>query len=156
MSDAGTGVVVGGESFLLCGAGLELLAKYNWHPLKTTSGHIYLKRSVRDVREDRTVWTTALFHRELLGLGRSRLPISDHINRDTRDNRLSNLRAVGYSENSANRHARCEGVVRSSSGWYSRIQRDGTRTYLGMFPDEDSARAAHRQAAAIHEAGGTP
>lgn len=78
----------------------------------------------------------------------------DHINGDTLDNRISNLREVSQVENQQNRRkARSDsesgfmGVSRSRSGrWFSTISVDGRRKYLGSFDSPELAHDAYMKA----------
>lgn len=78
----------------------------------------------------------------------------DHINGDTLDNRLSNLRILTGAENAINRKKNAN----NSSGhkgvswnkrlkkWHSQIRFDGKRFHLGFFNDVESAAQAYRDA----------
>jgi len=79
----------------------------------------------------------------------------DHKNRNTLDNRLTNLREATPSQNSANckRHSRksrgVKGVYWNSANrkWVSYIRRDGKSRYIGSFSNIDDAARAYEQAA---------
>ena len=78
----------------------------------------------------------------------------DHINRNRKDNRIANLREATAEQNRANR-----GAVKSISGlkgahwhkeakrWVSKIERNGSATYLGSFDTAEEAHMAHCRAA---------
>lgn len=76
--------------------------------------------------------------------------IIDHINRNPGDNRISNLRDVGFSENtinSLNRSDNTSGVKgvtwhAPAQKWQARICLRGKRISLGMFSDLMSAKRA--------------
>lgn len=80
----------------------------------------------------------------------------DHINGNTLDNRISNLRAVTPSQNAANKRPRRD----STSGlkgvyfyphenkWRSQICRDGITRSLGVFDTPEAAHEAYNEAAA--------
>ncbi|MEB5707390.1 HNH endonuclease [Pantoea anthophila] len=82
--------------------------------------------------------------------------IVDHINRDPGDNRISNLRDVGFSENtinSLNRSDNTSGVKgvtwhAPAQKWQARICLRGKRISLGMFSDLMSAKKARENAEA--------
>jgi hypothetical protein len=81
----------------------------------------------------------------------------DHINRDTLDNRRSNLRFATRSENGANRAKMKRGTsiyigVSSGKGrWVADIRKDGKRIHLGTFTTElDAATAYDRAALLLH------
>jgi hypothetical protein len=82
--------------------------------------------------------------------------VCDHINRNTMDNRKTNLRPVSYLQNSQNHSLRCD----SSSGvsgvsfhkrdriWQSYIEVNKQRVYLGSFTNKDDAIRARLNAEA--------
>lgn len=76
----------------------------------------------------------------------------DHINHDKLDNRRSNLRVVTRAQNAANQRkcktkttsSKYKGVCLHSSGrWRAHIQANKTYTFLGYYPDEESAARAY-------------
>jgi len=76
--------------------------------------------------------------------------IVDHINRNTRDNRLSNLRAATFSTSCANRKLNHQnktgykGVKRRKNGRYiARICKDGKRLHVGTFDTPEEAYDAY-------------
>jgi hypothetical protein len=82
----------------------------------------------------------------------------DHANRDTLDNRRSNLRLATMSEQNANRPkifgaSRFKGVYRRSDGrkWCAQIRAHNAPTiYLGSFEIEEEAALAYNAAALEH------
>lgn len=135
-------VQCGGETFLLCETGLALFDSRNWSVFRGSRGHVYLKRG--GPKQGSTVY----FHRELLGLMPGDGLLADHINRNTRDNRLTNLRAGGIAQNNRNRCLKRGGAFKAHNGWVSRISTDEGRKYLGYFKTEDEARNAFATAKA--------
>jgi hypothetical protein len=82
--------------------------------------------------------------------------VVDHVNGDGRDNRVSNLRAATYSQNSQNRRKskkRCgskyKGVWldKRSGRWRAQICFDGDRRHLGYYGEEEAAARAYDRAA---------
>lgn len=75
--------------------------------------------------------------------------VVDHINGDTLDNRLVNLRIVSHRQNIMNSHKHRAGRLggafqdKGSKRWYARIQINGKRVYLGAFPTELMAYEAY-------------
>lgn len=76
--------------------------------------------------------------------------IIDHINGDTQDNRISNLRLITASGNNQNRrksrkdsNSKYLGIsIKQQNGktrWQVRIQIEGVRFYLGLFDTEEEA-----------------
>lgn len=82
--------------------------------------------------------------------------VIDHINGDPADNRISNLRDVGQTENMRNQRLRStnsSGVTgvdwdRRRQKWRAQITVDGRNSFLGNFADIDSAVHARRTAEA--------
>lgn len=81
----------------------------------------------------------------------------DHINRDTTDNRLSNLRVVSRSGNQCNRRtvnglSGFRGVSwdRSKGVWMAYIKRNQRMKFLGYFNDKTEAAKAYDRAAIAH------
>jgi len=82
--------------------------------------------------------------------------VIDHINGDTLDNRIDNLRAVTHRKNSQNRRDQREektsskyvGVYWHKQGhkWMSRIRINGFQKYIGLFDSEENARDAYQRA----------
>lgn len=80
---------------------------------------------------------------------------SDHINGDSLDNRVCNLRVCTCQQNRWNRKKRSDGttsrfkgVYRDGRGrWIAQIRVSGKKTHLGSFGGEEQAAAAYRAAA---------
>ena len=70
----------------------------------------------------------------------------DHINRDTADNRLINLRAVNARTNSLNRSTFKGGVSKLPSGnWRARIRVNGKQISIGTFALKEDALNAYQE-----------
>lgn len=68
--------------------------------------------------------------------------VTDHINRDRLDNRISNLRVITRKENNLNRLG--IGVRRTKGGkWNARIRWDGKEKHLGNYDKFVDARKAY-------------
>jgi hypothetical protein len=130
----------------------EELSRHEWHLFRDGNGDEYAYR--RDGR-GRRIW----MHRHLFGLTPDQTQIEvDHENRDTLDNRRSNLRVVTHAQNMQNRpsHAgstsKFRGVYqnRNETRWRAQVVINGKTHKLGTHATEEEAaqvassfRAAH-------------
>lgn len=72
----------------------------------------------------------------------------DHIDGDTRNNQVSNLREVTRTENM---HNRVElGIYKRKDGWCARIWVNGVRKYLGVYSTAEEARLVYLSAKRKH------
>ena len=82
----------------------------------------------------------------------------DHVNHDTLDNRLSNLRVATGSCNTANRRARSSATSRfkgvswkaPNRQWVAQIAVRKRKLHIGLFRDEEAAARAYDAAARQH------
>jgi len=80
-------------------------------------------------------------------------PLVDHIDRDKRNNSISNLRWGSYAQNAANRpskpnsSSKYKGVYfrKDTNKWEARIQMDWDAKYLGCFKTEIEAAIAYNK-----------
>lgn len=74
----------------------------------------------------------------------------DHIDRDPKNNRLTNLRLASRTDQCGNKRGWSEsglkGVSRNRNGYAARIYRDGVLTHLGTHPTPEQAHAAYCEA----------
>lgn len=98
-------------------------------------------------------YTSFLAHRLAWALHYGSWPagIIDHINGDTSDNRIENLRATTFRTNSSNqqrhRNGSSCGVYQTSWGrWEARYKANGKRVYVGCFDTEGEAVRARADA----------
>jgi len=79
----------------------------------------------------------------------------DHVNGDTSDNRLANLRTATQTQNmwntrpTKNCKSKLKGVhfCKTTNRWRSKIRLDGKHIHLGRFDTEEAAHAAYCKAA---------
>lgn len=83
--------------------------------------------------------------------------VVDHVNGDTQDDRIENLRGCSTSENMMNQKVR-EDNTSSYKGvswnkavgkWHSYINKEGKRTHLGFFDNKEDARKRVEEARVI-------
>jgi hypothetical protein len=125
----------------------EWAMQWNWyaHYNRCTRSYYAARRGRRD--EPNEVW----LHRQLLGESEGDV---DHINHQTLDNRMVNLRPATRAQNQSNRGPQsnntsgCPGVYRSRNSWLAQIKSGGKQIYLGLFDNIDDAIKA-RQAGEI-------
>ena len=130
-------VIIDAEDF-------DLVSKYKWHIMETDSKLDYARTSVGR--------TTPLMHRLIIGAKRGQFV--DHINRNSLDNRKSNLRFCTLLQNQHNAKPRVgtskfKGVSFSKvcQKWQSRIRFNKMRYQLGVFKTEEEAACMYALAA---------
>ena len=139
-----------GQAAIVDDEDYESLSKWNWYAQWSAfTKSFYAARGSRKAGR-----RTILMHRELLGLTSGSKLCADHINRDTLDNRRSNLRVATRSQNRVNSRLRCDsltgfkGVSNSKSGRYrAQIRNKGKNTYLGTFDTPEEAFGVYSLAA---------
>ena len=95
-----------------------------------------------------------LLHRYLLDLGKNDKRMVDHVNRNPKDNRKSNLRICTCAQNSMNKGTTkssktgVNGVsyIKERRKWLSRIMKNGVLYELGAFADIKDAIKARKEA----------
>jgi hypothetical protein len=75
--------------------------------------------------------------------------VTDHVNRDTFDNRRGNLRYATKAQNGMNmdRGGAYKGITKRDDRWLAQITIDGKNKYIGSFPTEEAAAKAYDEAA---------
>jgi hypothetical protein len=69
--------------------------------------------------------------------------IIDHINRNTLDNRISNLRSATHSKNMLNTNSKGYYFSKVAKKWLAQIQVDKKYKYLGLYKTEAEASNAY-------------
>ena len=67
----------------------------------------------------------------------------DHIDRNTQNNLVSNLRLVSNQENQFNRNVKGYSYSKKNKKWIAEIMVDYLKIYLGSFDNEEDARQAY-------------
>lgn len=124
----------------------DALSQYRWRSIPRG----YVTRS--ELRGGRHF--IVLMHRQLLDAQDGEYV--DHINRDPRDNRRSNLRLCNMGQNNANSAKQInntsgfKGVFRNGTAWEARIRVQGRLLYLGRYTKARDAARAYDAAALKH------
>lgn len=135
-----------GRSFTISKESYDLVKQYVWH----IEGNNY---AITKLPSGRII----KLHRLLLGVVDDPTTEVDHINRDTLDNRLSNLRLADRSLNCYNRNVSKYntsgkvGVYKMSGyddKWCVQINNKGKRHYLGSYNSYDEAVRVRQEAEA--------
>lgn len=94
---------------------------------------------------------TYLLHRVIFAYHYGHIPkCIDHVDGDTQNNRIENLRPATHSQNMCNRARNGtykKGVKPHNGKWQARIQIGGVRTTIGTFDTEELASEAYINAA---------
>jgi hypothetical protein len=140
---------VKGVKFLVDAEDLKFLSQFSWrlafagtrYPYARTRNRCHLFGPSDEIRMHRLVLMPAL------GLE------TDHINRDTRDNRKCNLRPATNRENQCNRRAQdnnplaLKGVTSKRKMFEASIHVNRRRRYLGLYLTAKDAALAYDEAA---------
>ena len=127
----------------------ELLSQFKWHT-KADGNLCYAARTQRQGKKSIKI----KMHRLLMGATDSKIYI-DHINGDTLDNRMCNLRICTHAENMRNRGKNknstsgYKGVhfYKAYQKWQSNIMHERKRVCLGYFDTAEEAAKAYNEAA---------
>jgi len=126
---------------------LATLNRYKWYVYKDHHGKA---RPFRKTKLFDGKFITLPLHRNLLGLKYGDKRCGDHINGDTLDNRLSNLRICTHTENCQNQDSttgtsKYKGIRwhKASQKWEARIGKNNETLNIGFFEDEIVAAKAY-------------
>lgn len=122
----------------------ETLSRYRWCFSKG-----YAIRGIRVGTKQKTFY----MHREIMDTPEG--SFTDHVNGDTLDNRVENLRVCTKSENGRNRGAQRDnrsgfkGVFwhRGSQSWLAQLKHLGETFYLGLYKTREAAAIAYNKKA---------
>jgi hypothetical protein len=124
-----------GQVTIVDGTDYEWLSQWKWYArFNECTRSYYAVRNSATLNGKRD---TVYLHRELLGLKAFERLRGDHVNRNTLDNRRSNLRRATAAENSRNRctrktsYAKLKGVSRDRSRYRARVTVNRKSIYLG-------------------------
>lgn len=126
---------------------LEKCSKLTWH---------YAKNKDSKYIQTRVKGKMIKLHRYIMNIDNSSLLV-DHINRDTLDNRKSNLRICTYQQNSFNKSIRIDntsGITgvsfhKINNKWRAKIKYNNLTIHLGYFEDINEALINRRVAEEI-------
>lgn len=131
---------------ILCQKGYDLYQNHTWTIYKNRH-NFYLRRQIYYKDGSKKIES---FHRELLGLNIKNLYV-DHINRNTLDNRIENLRICSNQENSFNRRKHIDGKSKykgvsfhkKTQKWQVSITKNNKSYYIGLFKSQEEAAKAY-------------
>jgi len=117
---------------------LPVVSQYTWRPYKSTPrSPSYMRASYKGERGAKTKVVT--MHRLVMGLGVGDFQQVDHINRDSLDNRRSNLRLTGHSGNMSNRDSwgavSFSGISKDRYGYRAQVQANGQIVWRAFHKD---------------------
>lgn len=134
-----------GRSAIVDAADYEWLNQWKWYAkYASCTKSFYAARNFRNAEGKRG---TLRMHRVILGLSVTDKTDGDHINRDTLDNRRSNLRIATRAQNVRNSSKRAnnksgyKGVSyhKASSKWTAQLCVDGKKMYFGVYATKEEA-----------------
>jgi len=123
----------------------DLNSFYWFALLDSPSKKFYARRNTPDFGEGRS---SESMHRRVIGYSGKELLV-DHINGNTLDNQISNLRLVTRRENNQNKHCERSSLLPGASWhkgnkkWAANIMINGKTKYLGSFKLEHEAYATY-------------
>ena len=76
--------------------------------------------------------------------------VVDHINNNSLDNRIENLRVVTQQQNQWNKNAKGYYWDKNAKKWHARIKINGEEKYLGLFDNEEDAHISYLNAKEVY------
>jgi len=121
----------------------------------SVAGYVHINKKERRRRVVVKNWGQAHHSRLVYIWHRGDIPndlVIDHIDGDTLNDNIENLRAITVRHNQYNRHDDIKGCYfnKKASKWQAGIKVCGSHIHLGMFEKESDARAAYLAAKAKH------
>lgn len=128
----------------------EWLSQYKWYANKTRNATYARREEIIDGMR-----VKKYMHREVLGIGKNKVFVVDHIDGNTLNNQKDNLRAVSHRQNlrnqqlQSNTSSKFKGVcfVKASGKWIAGIKINYRRINLGTYSSEEEAAFAYNEAA---------
>lgn len=132
------------------------LSRWRWRAVNSCDGHYYAGRTEQG-RKNGEAHNISM-SRVICGLSRKNPREADHINRNTLDNRIANLRVVSHRQNRLNSKTRkdCKsglkgvGEFKKTGKFVARITVHGKLKSLGYFDTPEAAHAAYCNASHIY------
>jgi len=130
----------------------DLVSQYKWFATYLPNGRcFYALTSIYVNGMKKQLY----LHRFLLGLEFGNKLQADHINKNTLDNRLENLRIATSAENCRNRRKRRDNTSgyigvswhKRECKWRTQIKTDGIMKHIGYFRNKHDAARAYNEAA---------
>lgn len=122
----------------------HLICGYKWRAIKSSSGKYYAVSQFYDKKSKKVI--RVYMHRLIL----NPTGMTDHINRNSLDNRKENLRSCTLKQNFQNSkklNSRYKGVIKRKNYYMAKFCVDGKETFLGSYVKEkDAALAYDREA----------
>lgn len=132
----------GTKVVLISPESVSVIERFNWHILKDHAGRF---RATTHVGSGKSRFSETL-HRMVMGCQRGDGKIVDHINRNTLDNRLENLRFVTHRENRQNSDT-FQGYSQQPDGSFlCRINFGGRSINIGRFQTKEESIEQHKKA----------
>lgn len=127
----------------------EEIARYKWYSM-FNGRNFYAIRIVKIRRNGRVIRKNLAMHRVIMGTEEGK--VIDHINHNSLDNRLANLRAASFQQNTWNQRkqrgncsSKYKGVIwaKENKKWRAQLTFKSRPVFIGYFDDEQEAAMAY-------------